>query len=51
MILAVDEKGRRVCMRGVFSRFLVMARENMKDGLECVWGVRGRGYIVGRGDG
>lgn len=34
MILAVDEKGRRVCIRGVFSRFLEMARENMKDGLK-----------------
>jgi hypothetical protein len=39
MILAVDEKGRRVCIRGVFSRFLGMARENMKDGFwKVCWG-------------
>lgn len=30
MILVVDEKGRKVWMRGVFSRVLGMARENME---------------------
>lgn len=46
IVLAVDEKGLRVCMRVVFSRVLGMARENMKDGFEVGVGGGEGGVII-----
>jgi hypothetical protein len=45
MILAVFENCLYVCIRGVFSRFLAMLLENMKDGERVCWERVVRGYI------